>query len=169
MDLSFIVLVKVGLYMIVSSCYYLLFLYVFVEYEESVLEVCKDIKYDEYDEFFVEIKMFVCMEVVLVILFGISCVGIWYVIQFWVFDVILSILFVIGLFLQMVIVFFMFGKLICIFIMLWIKFCFIFIVVICLLVNMVVYMFVVIVIIWNWYISGFSFKGYFFNLLLYIG
>lgn len=80
MVLSFIVLVKVGLYMIVSSCYYLLFFYVFFEYEESVIEVCKDIKYNENDEFMVEMKIFFCMELVFVIFLVFFVVVIWYVI-----------------------------------------------------------------------------------------
>lgn len=55
-------------------------MYIFFEYEESVLEVCMDIKYDEYDELMVEIKILVCMEFVFVILLGFFIVVVWYVI-----------------------------------------------------------------------------------------
>lgn len=169
MGLSFIVLVKAGLYTIASSCHHPLLLHVSAEHEESVLEACKDTKYSESDEFAVEIKTLLCTELVLAILLGISCVGIWHVIQFTPFDAIPSILFACGLGLQMIIALLMFGKSIHIPSMLRTKFCSIFIVAICSLVNVAAYTMAIVATFRNWHTSGFSFKGYLSNSLPHIG
>jgi hypothetical protein len=169
MDLSFIVLVKAGLYTIASSCHHPLLLHVPAEHEESVLEACKDTKYNEQDEFNVEIKTLVCTEIVLFILLAISCLGIWHVVTYKILDALPTFFFAFGLFLQMIIALLMFGKSIRIPSLLRTKFCSIFIVAICSMVNVTAYVLAVIATIRDWHSSGFSYKGYLANSLPHIG
>lgn len=169
MALSFIVLLKAGLYTIASSCHHPLLLHVSSDHEEGVLEACKDTKYNEHDEYMVEIQTLICTELVLAILLGLSIVAIWYIIQYNVFDSLPSFFFGIGIFLQMIIALLMFGKSIRIPSLLRTKFCSIFIVAICSLVNVTAYTLAVIATIKNWHTSGFSFKSYLSDSLPHIG
>lgn len=169
MALSFIVLVKAGLYTIASSCHHPLLLHVSSEHEESVIEACKDTKYNENDEFTVEMKTLLCTELVLAILLALSVVAIWHVIQQNVFDSLPSFFFAIGIFLQMVIALLMFGKSIRIPSLLRTKICSIFIVAICSLVNLAAYTLAVVSTIKHWHSSGFSYKSNMSDALPHIG
>ncbi|XP_024387820.1 uncharacterized protein [Physcomitrium patens] len=169
MALSFIVLVKAGLYTIASSCHHPLLLHVPPEHEESVLEACKDTKYDERDELIVELKTLLCTELVFALLLSLSIVAIWHIIQVTFFDSLPSFFFAIGLFLQMIIALLMFGKSVRIPSMLRTKFCSISIVALCSVVNVAAYSLAVVATVKNWHASGFSFQSHLSSSLPHIG
>lgn len=169
MSLSFIVLVKAGLYTIASSCHHPLLLHVPSEQEESVLEACKDTKYDEKDEFGVEIKTLICTELVLLLLISFSISAIAHVLTYSTFDAFPSFFFATGLFLQMIIALLMFGKSIRIPNMLRTKLCSISIVAVCSLVNIAAYTLATLATIKNWHSSEFDLKSSYSHILPHIG
>lgn len=169
LSLSFIVLVKAGLYSIASSCHHPLLLHIPAEHEESVIEACKDTKYDEHDERNVEIRTLLCTEFVLAILLGLAIVAIWHVIQVNVFDSLPTFFFAIGLFLQMIIALLMFGKAAHIPAILRTKLCSIVVVAICTCCNLAAYILAIVATVQNWHTSGFSYQSDISCTLPYIG
>lgn len=169
LSLSFIVLVKAGLYTIASSCHHPLLLHISPDHEESVLEACKDTKYNEQDELIVDIKTLISTEIMLAILLGLSFVAIWHVIHVDMFNSLPSFFFATGLILQMIIALLMFGEAIHIPSVLRTKFCSITVVAICSCCNVTAYVLAIMATVRNWHASEFSVKSDIANSLPHIG
>lgn len=159
MALSFIVVTKAGLYTIASSCHHPLLLHVPAEHEESVLDACKDTKYDEDDEFKVELKTLIYTEVVLLLLLSLAVLAISFLLKVSLLDALPTFFFACGLFLQMVIALLMFGKSIHIPDFLRTKMCSITVVALCSVVNVTAYTLASIATVKDWHHSHFDLRS----------
>ncbi len=169
MALSFVVMVKAGLYTVASSCHHPLLLHLPPGSEEAVLEACKETKYDENDELKVEIRTLLYTELVLLLLLALAIIAILHLIGPDTFDALPSFFFGVGLFLQMIIAVLMFGQSIHVPSFLRTKACSIFVVAVCSLVNVAAYSLSAVATIKNWHRSEFDIRSGLSDILPHIG
>lgn len=167
--LSFIVLVKAGLYTIASSSHHPLLLHIPPDQEDIVVDACKDTKYGDDDEYRVEVKTLICTELVLLLLFTLSVVAIVHLLNHSYFDALPSFFFAFGIFLQMIIAVLMFGKSIRIPKLMRTKFCSILVIALCSMANVAAYSMALVVTVMHWHNNGFDIESHLSNALPYIG